>query len=99
MRGRHDCAGAEREVARAPPGSARDLGLVEHHAEHLAVRIAVALERLVAVDAARVRGAAVDELAHVALAAAVPGAVDLRGEVELALHRGADFGPRRARQA
>src|SRR3954454_18893653 len=87
-----------RPRAPTPPASARDLGLVEHHAEHLPSAVAVPRQRAVAVDAARVVGAAVDELAHVALAAAVPGAVDLRREPELAAGCRAHLGARRPGQ-
>src|SRR3954454_18747595 len=65
---------------RRPPRSARHLRLEVHDAEHPPPLVAVARQRGVPVDApARVR-AAVDELADVAAATAIPGAVDLGAE-------------------
>src|SRR5258708_4738484 len=57
--------------------SAFDRRVVVHDAEDLAAVVAVAGQSLVAVDAVVVMTAAVHQSAHVALAAAVPGAVDI----------------------
>src|SRR6476659_3170848 len=80
------------------PASARDLRVVVHDAEHVPAAVAVAGQRVVAVDPGRRIAAAVDELADVAVAAAVPGSVDLAAEAELAARLGAAARARRERK-
>src|SRR5215207_9977162 len=66
--------------------STRQPGVVVHDAEDPATAPAVADERGVAVDAAPARRAAVDELANLAVAAAVPGTLDLGLDLKALRH-------------
>ena len=72
--------------------------VVVHDAEDLPAVVAVARQGLVAVDAVVDGAAAVGELADVAAAAAVPGAVDVRREAVLGRGDAADLGARRLGQ-
>src|SRR3954449_3430614 len=80
------------------PASARDLRVVVHDAEHVPAAVAVAGQRVVAVDPVLRVAAAVDELADVAVAAAVPGAVDLPAEAVLTARLDAEARARRGWQ-